>query len=234
MPKFAKPWFRPQRGVWYVTRDGKQINLGADRASAFQEYARLIAEPRSREVRSGSLASVVDAFLEWVQRQRSPDTYEWYRYRLERFVRKHPDLQAADALVARNSPQWKRINELKAYRSRSTRAATCLIVSSDADDNTVVERIQTFRDMRAETGVAFRNEGEHVAFIIPRRNIETWLAYLRGEAVNEVEGYRKYGFESECRDQVVRLDEMCRQQKLEPQPPPSLETACIEFKRIAK
>ncbi len=96
MPKFAKPWFRPQRGVWYVTLDGKQINLGADRTSAFQEYARLIAEPRSREVRSGSLATVVDAFLEWVHRQRSPDTYEWYRYRLERFVRKYPDHLAAD------------------------------------------------------------------------------------------------------------------------------------------
>ena len=96
MPKFAKPWFRPQRGVWYVTLDGKQINLGANRAIAFQEYSRLIAEPRSREVRSGSLASVVDAFLDWVQRQRSPDTYEWYSYRFKRFVRKHPDLQAAD------------------------------------------------------------------------------------------------------------------------------------------
>lgn len=132
--------------------------------------------------------------------------------------------------------QWVRekfINELKAYRSRSSRAATCLIVASDADDKTVNERIQTFRNMCDEAGVAFRKEGERIALIIPRRNIETWLAYLRGEAVNEVESYRKYGFESECREQVVRLDEMCRQQKLAPQPPASLESACNEFKRIA-
>ena len=95
MPKFAKPWFRPERGVWYVTLGGKQLNLGSDRTAAFQEYARLISEPRPQEVRSGSLAAIVDSFLEWVQRQRSPDTYEWYRYRLERFVRRFPDLRAA-------------------------------------------------------------------------------------------------------------------------------------------
>lgn len=132
--------------------------------------------------------------------------------------------------------QWVRekfIKELKAYRSRTSRAATCLIVASDADDKTVDERIQTFRNMCAEEGVAFRNEGERVAFIIPRRNIETWLAYLRGEAVDEIQSYPKYSYESQCRDQVVRLDEMCRQQTLGPQPPPSLECTCKEFKRIA-
>ena len=96
MPKFAKLWFRPGRGIWYVTLDGKQINLGSDQAIAFQESARLVAKPQSREVRPDAWASVVDSFLEWVQRQRSPDTYEWYRYRLERFVRKSPDTRAAD------------------------------------------------------------------------------------------------------------------------------------------
>jgi len=132
--------------------------------------------------------------------------------------------------------QWVReklIRELRAYRSRSSRAATCLIVASDADDKTVDARMQTFRNMCVQAGVAFRNEGERIAFIIPRRNIETWLAYLRGEAVNETDRYRKYEFESECRDQVVRLDEMCHQKRLAPQAPPSLETACNEFKRIA-
>ncbi len=45
MSKFAGPQFRPPRGVWYVTVNGKQINLGPDRVNAFAEYARLI--PRS-------------------------------------------------------------------------------------------------------------------------------------------------------------------------------------------
>jgi hypothetical protein len=107
-----------------------------------------------------------------------------------------------------------------------------LIVASDADDSTVDERLETFREMCRASGVDFRKDQERIAFIIPRRNIETWLAYLRGEAVNETDRYRKYESESECRDQVVRLDEMCRQQRLAPASPPSLEFACQEFKRI--
>jgi hypothetical protein len=32
-------------------------------------------------------------FLEWVETIRTSDTYEWYRYRLEWFVRAYPDLR---------------------------------------------------------------------------------------------------------------------------------------------
>jgi len=122
--------------------------------------------------------------------------------------------------------------ELKAYRNRNSRASTCLIVASDADRMTVDERIRTFRDACADAGVTFREDSERVLFIIPRRNIETWLAYLRGEKVNEVKPYAKYRCESECRDQVARLDEICRENRLDPEPPPSLEHACNEFRRI--
>ena len=78
MPKFAKPWFRPARGVWYVTLDGKQVNLGPDRTAAFEEYARLIAAPKEvRRAPAHSLPAVVDAFLEWIKPRRAPDT--WYK-----------------------------------------------------------------------------------------------------------------------------------------------------------
>ena len=128
----------------------------------------------------------------------------------------------------------KFVKELKAYRSRSTRAATCLIVASDADDKTVEERIQTFKNACVEASVPFRKEGERVIFVIPRRNLETWLAYLRDQAVNEVDTYSKYDNESDCRVQVAKLDDLCRRQKFEPEPPPpSLATTCSEFKRIA-
>jgi hypothetical protein len=124
--------------------------------------------------------------------------------------------------------------ELKAYRSRCTRVATCLIVAADADNKTVEERVQTFKDACAEAGLPFRKEGERVIFVIPRRNIETWLAYLRGEAVNELDAYRKYDYESDCREQVVKLADCCGRKNLEPAPPPpSLVATCAEFKRIA-
>ncbi len=101
MPKFAKPWFRPARGVWYVTLSGKQFNLGADRTVAFEEYARLIAAPKeARRAPANSLPAVVDAFLEWLQPRRAPDTYEWYRYRLERLARRYPTMPASQLTCA--------------------------------------------------------------------------------------------------------------------------------------
>jgi hypothetical protein len=124
------------------------------------------------------------------------------------------------------------VMELKAYRSRSSRATTCLIVVSDADNLTVAQRIQTFKDECIEAGIPFRKHDERAIFVIPRRNIETWLAYLRGETVNEEAACRRYACESDCRDQVIRLHEMCQQQKLEPEPPPSLSLACKEWARL--
>jgi hypothetical protein len=128
----------------------------------------------------------------------------------------------------------KLADELKAFRSRSCHAATALVIGCDADNKTAEDRIQMLRDACAEAGVPFRRNEERIALAIPKRNIETWLAYLRGTSVNEIEVYPKYENERDCRDQVVRLDDLCRRQRLEPEPPPpSLLLACEEFKRIA-
>jgi integrase len=94
--KFPKPWYRPNRGTWYVTLDGHQHNLGPDETEAFDKYKQLLAKPKAMSVPSDALASVIDAFLEWVHREKSPKTYEWYEYRLQRFLRKHPTMRAAD------------------------------------------------------------------------------------------------------------------------------------------
>lgn len=36
--QFPKPWYRPSRGVWYVTIDGTQHNLGPDPVKAKERY----------------------------------------------------------------------------------------------------------------------------------------------------------------------------------------------------
>ena|GEM_PF-4932103 len=41
MKKFPKPWYRPERGVWYVTLHGKQQNLGPNEAEACDRHRRL-------------------------------------------------------------------------------------------------------------------------------------------------------------------------------------------------
>jgi integrase len=93
MAKTPKPWFRKERQAWFVCINGQQLNLGRDKKQAHDTYHQLIRQPAERKVSPHSLPAIVDAFLEWVHTNRAPDTYEWYRYRLERFVRTYPDLQ---------------------------------------------------------------------------------------------------------------------------------------------
>lgn len=92
MPKFPKPWHRRGRG-WFVTLDGKQIPLGADREEAFAAYHRLMQQPAAvPKRRSDTVGTLVDQFLDWVRTNRAPDTFEWYQSRLQLFLDRYPDL----------------------------------------------------------------------------------------------------------------------------------------------
>ena len=96
MARRPKPWFREARGAWFVTVGGVQNNLGPDKKLAFERFYELMRQPQERKVDPRSLITIVNAFLHWVRTHRSPDTFEWYRYRLQRFVEKHPDLRVGD------------------------------------------------------------------------------------------------------------------------------------------
>ena len=96
MPHFPKPFFKKSRGVWYVEIDRHQYNLGPDRDEACRRYHQMMGQPRERRVSPESVAAIIDAFLEWVEQNRSADTYEWYRYRLQRFIDRYPDLRASE------------------------------------------------------------------------------------------------------------------------------------------
>ena len=103
MSRFPKPFFRPARQLWYLQVGGKQINLGPDREAAFERYHELMIEVRRQGTVSPAasqssllVVELIDKFLDWVEKHRSPDTYEWYRYRLQRFAEKHKTLTISD------------------------------------------------------------------------------------------------------------------------------------------
>lgn len=97
MARNPKPWYRNDREAWFVTLNGERHNLGPNREAAFRRFHELMLEPKTRVIASSeSLVRIIDEFLEWAQKHRSPETYEWYRYRLQRFAEKHPDLQVSD------------------------------------------------------------------------------------------------------------------------------------------
>jgi integrase len=87
MAHFPKPWFRPSRNIWYVEIDGKQHNLGSDKDAAFRKYHTLMAAPKpAPPPPSDAVAAVCDRFLDWVQKHQAPDTYRWYKDRLQAFL----------------------------------------------------------------------------------------------------------------------------------------------------
>ena len=76
MPHYPKPFFKKARRVWYVEIDRKQLNLGPDRDEAYRRYHELMAKPQRRAIISAdSLLAIMDAFLDWCQKHRAPDTY---------------------------------------------------------------------------------------------------------------------------------------------------------------
>lgn len=105
MARSAKPWYRKDRKAWFVTIDGTRHNLGPDRTEAFRQFHALMREPKTQPVKAQSFVAIADAFLEWLQKNRAADTFEWYRYRIERFCRKYPELKLAE-LKPFHVQQW--------------------------------------------------------------------------------------------------------------------------------
>ncbi len=128
--------------------------------------------------------------------------------------------------------QWVRekfTNELGVYRQRRTRAASALIAIIDADLRTVNDRIKEFENECKDNTTPFRTQDENVAILVPKRNIETWIHYLHGNQVNEVNSYPKLDRERGCKPGVDELVKLCRTTGLEPNAPSALAMACDEY-----
>ena len=77
-----------------------------------------------------------------------------------------------------------------------------------------------------------RGPEEAVAIAVPKRNIETWIAFLKGDNVDETQNYKPQGNkeESECRPFVSNLAGYCKKQALPTNAPASLHAACKEYR----
>lgn len=128
--------------------------------------------------------------------------------------------------------QWVRDNfpkELKIYRQRRQIAASAVIAMIDADLKDVRGRISEFEEACAAKKVPFRTQDEAVAIAVPKRNIETWIFYLKGESVDEKTVYPKLATERGCKPAVANLVQLCRSTGLKSDAPPALEAACDEY-----
>ena len=126
--------------------------------------------------------------------------------------------------------------EIKAYRRNRNRVACELVVMLDGDVSGVDARLTALDKACNQASVAPRDNADRVAVFVPTWNIETWLAYLNGETVDETrKDYLRLKRERDCRPHVDSLVRMCREGRLREPAPSSLRSACQEYRtRIAR
>ena len=134
---------------------------------------------------------------------------------------------------SQSGEQWVRQrypDQLKAIRGKQQ---AYLLIVIDADNLTVGAR-RAQLDLECQNKrVALRTAEDPAILIIPRRNIETWFAYLDGSDVNEQQSYPKLTRESDCHEHARKLYEMCHKtQRLRNPVPPSLQDACEEYRKL--
>ncbi len=123
---------------------------------------------------------------------------------------------------------------LEAEALRRRHASTILLVIQDADELSV-DQVKSNFDAKL---LPPRNNNEPIAYIIPKWHIQTWIAYLDGENVDEEDKrtYKNmYGKISELKDAhpfIDKLADKCRENIQLESPPDSLVATCEEFNRI--
>ena len=135
---------------------------------------------------------------------------------------------------AQSGEQWVRTQfpkELKAIRAR---LGAWLVVVIDADARTT-EATQDWLDAECRSSdVAARTGEDPVIVAVPKRNIETWFAFLKtDETPSEDRRYPHLKRVRDCRPLADKLFRMCHEeQRLSPAAPPSLVDACVEYRRF--
>lgn len=105
-----------------------------------------------------------------------------------------------------------------------------MIIVTDGDNVGVLGRLRQLDAACREAGVQARTDEDDVAAFVPTWNIETWLAYLSGDDVDEDSAnYPRLRRPRECGAHVRELAEMCGNGTLRQPAPPSLVAACREY-----
>jgi hypothetical protein len=108
------------------------------------------------------------------------------------------------------------------YRARQAQKALLIVI--DADKHTVAKRISQLPGDRSES--------EAIAFLVPKRHIETWILCLHGERVDEQTDYHLRKVDHLIKPAAVTLRTWMRTATLPPHCVDSLRTAFAELQRI--
>ena len=155
---------------------------------------------------------------------------------VRRFLRGKLDIRDIRVLICppgqQAAEQWVRMQYPREVRAlRRNQVATSLVVMIDGDLYPI-PRLQILERALSEESLSLRSATEPIAIFVPKRNIETWIAYLNGQTVDEQTTYPKLQRQRDCRSAVDILKQMCEQNHLRQPCPPSLQEACEEYQKI--
>jgi hypothetical protein len=123
--------------------------------------------------------------------------------------------------------------EVEAFRQVLSRRSGALLIVADADDLTVAERIAILDAKLAEASHPARQRDEPIFFVVPRRNIETWIFYLTGNAVDEGSDYKPRCTPSTVDEAAPIFAARTWPRQAQPDDtPPSFLAACEELWRL--
>ena len=108
-----------------------------------------------------------------------------------------------------------------------------LFVMVDGDAQGAAGRMASLAAICEEHRIIPPNDADQVLVCVPTWNIETWLAYLRGETVDETRsGYPRLDRPRDCGPLVKELAKMCRDRTLRAPYPPSLQDTCTRYQYL--
>lgn len=141
---------------------------------------------------------------------------------------------AAEQYVREKFPR-----EVRWWRSRKNQGNLGLVAVIDADNYSVHGRKTQLNGQLDAEDMSVRQDDERIAILVPKRTIETWIASLQGQNVDEETDYkhslRLRGRESCCSEAVEALKGILdlpareRREELRRNHPPSLSDACSEI-----
>lgn len=132
--------------------------------------------------------------------------------------------------------QWVRSRYPQELSTIRGRLDAYLIVVIDADVHEVDFRKRQLDQECDQRSIPRRTQDDRVIVVVPKRNIETWFAYLQGdEEVDEGKSYPRLGRPRDCHPMADRLFRICHeQQRLPESAPPSLAEACEEYRKLRR
>ena len=119
--------------------------------------------------------------------------------------------------------------EVKGYRSKANHLSCALLTVIDADTQDVQRIHRRLEEQLHNADVKQRKTHERIAVLVPKQNIETWIVYLQGIAVDEESDYKTHPLAENHKQAGITLAEQLGREP-EAGCPQSLQLAWPELK----